>query len=1009
MYPNPVDVIILFIWFILPSVLISKGVQKFSKIELRISQSFLIGVTFWLFVFLTGSIIFGIVGALSLYFQLISVIGYILSAFGLICVILQAKKFFTSKKIVLNPSVLPIYITLLLLFCLCVILVLYHHIWSEFDVVTVYLPSARAMLETGALGYNPFDFSSSMMMTSPGLCIQYAFALLTSPSLDAVRIVPLFYFVFGTIAVYVLSYELFPNKKTSFVTLIVYMSFMSVLKTLAQFSLYTDFAFIFLLLFSIFLTTKWIKEKNNFWLLICGVTLTVMMFFKPSFGYIIVPTLVGMLLVFSKPWWCKYVGVLLAFLPVHLETFVFIIRPWLSLSFSSTYARDVFNLLSRWSPAAIVSILIILYIRRKKMSNHLSFKGIVLFLVPFVSFGIYLVHFFLDYGLLLIPHQLLNPTLAEAVTQFSQLVPRTAVDVVSYYSWYRMLDEGLAGAYLIPLILGVYTLIKYMKTNREQTMAIFPSLFVFSSLLVVWSYLGTGYNPRRLLLFAPFVAFIVVQGVIITTRFTKTSLNKSLVAFCLFDVLTLGYFWARYECIELISSRSFGLSSFELIDYYVLASLFVFVMALPRVIAVVTNKLTNLLQLNLQRKIFRASSILVVLALLSQLVLLNGIFTYFSSVQSFNGDFNSVQSIKDYYDSEGLDTKYLLGDFTDVISYFNDEVDSSIVLGFYIHYLTLFANRSVVDLTWSYGYEKFGYVLSLNKTDALEALYQNNIHYVLVPKSNYPISSVYSMYLEATSIFPFLADSKEKSPIASIFEKRTYDLVLAHSFMCYDLYSVKKLDYPFTVYPLTLDNQSYVHIPSSASLNIDGSVTGEAWIYMDQLPSQTGAHFEIMGKQWNVLRFFVSKEEDKLVVGQNYDQVTLTYKCPIVMQAKRWYHVAFTFNGSELNIYVNSIQELNVATSGKLGVNNHPLLIHGFSNSSINSSLGMIAGIRLYKTSLSAEEIVWNYGNTQFPVDHDLVLWFKFDEGTGNILHDSTNNQNNGNIMGAKWFDFSNP
>jgi len=271
--------------------------------------------------------------------------------------------------------------------------------------------------------------------------------------------------------------------------------------------------------------------------------------------------------------------------------------------------------------------------------------------------------------------------------EYSQIVPSSPVNVASYYGWHHLLYEGLAGAYLIPLVLGVYALVEYLRKNADHLMSYIPTIFIFASLFVLWSYLGSGYQPRRLLLFAPFVAFLIVQGVIVTSSLLKTSLTRGFVAFCIFDVLSLGYFWLRYEGIESINLRSFGISNFELIDYYVIASLFVFTMILPRVIDLVLNKLSKFPKLNLQRKVYKTSSILIILALLSQIVLLSGISSYCTSVQEFNGDFNSAQSIENFYDANGINTKYLLGDFTDVISYFGGLSDSYAVLGFYIHYL----------------------------------------------------------------------------------------------------------------------------------------------------------------------------------------------------------------------------------------------------------------------------------------------------------------------------------
>jgi hypothetical protein len=540
------------------------------------------------------------------------------------------------------------------------------------------------------------------------------------------------------------------------------------------------------------------------------------------------------------------------------------------------------------------------------------------------------------------------------------------------------------------------------KTN--QILSYLPLIFVLASLLALWSYLGSGYEPRRLFLFSPFIALLILQGVLLATRLLKVPEKYGLISFSIFVVSALSYFWIRYEDISLINLRSFGLVRFEFIDYYVLGTLFVLIMALPKVLAFALNRAHRYLEKNkLLRGFLKMTTLFVIVAFISQAMLVNGISNYYLSLGAFNGDFNSYQSMENFYISKGWNTKYLLGDFPQIISYFKGLPDSYGVLGFYIQYLKLFGNRSIVDLTWTNGYEKFGKSFSLNQTMALKELYNNNIRYVLIPNSNYPISSVYQTYLNAKLVFPFLNDSV--TPITELIDRNQYVLAPLCHFTCYDLYSIKQVAYPYYLHPLIFGNADYVAISPSASLNLSRQVTVETWVYMNGLPSQVGKNFEIVGKQWNTLRVLVSKDTNTLCVVQSYNGVTFNYQAKSVLLTKTWYHFAFTFDGNVLNIYVDSILSLNVTVAGILGTNTFPLIIHGYANETSNSVGGIMAAFRIYNRALDPEEIAWNMGNSLCPVENSLVLWYKFNETSGSIIHDSSGNGNDGIINGATRLD----
>ncbi|MHC4739425.1 MAG: LamG domain-containing protein [Planctomycetota bacterium] len=117
-----------------------------------------------------------------------------------------------------------------------------------------------------------------------------------------------------------------------------------------------------------------------------------------------------------------------------------------------------------------------------------------------------------------------------------------------------------------------------------------------------------------------------------------------------------------------------------------------------------------------------------------------------------------------------------------------------------------------------------------------------------------------------------------------------------------------------------------------------------------------------------------------------------------------WYHVAFVFNGTHGELYVNGNLK---DTSNKLLLpldSNH--LWIGARRYDFN---GLIDDVRIYDRALSAEEI-GEIMYTRPGVGEDgLVGYWDFDEGEGEIAGDWSGNGNDGTIVGAQWVESDAP
>jgi len=116
-------------------------------------------------------------------------------------------------------------------------------------------------------------------------------------------------------------------------------------------------------------------------------------------------------------------------------------------------------------------------------------------------------------------------------------------------------------------------------------------------------------------------------------------------------------------------------------------------------------------------------------------------------------------------------------------------------------------------------------------------------------------------------------------------------------------------------------------------------------------------------------------------------------------------HIAVVFNTyNDIKIYVNT----------RLGSPGDRTYTYPYTNITIardsyynkDGLIGEIAYVRIYNRLLSEGEIQHNYNNPDNPIRNGLALWFKVNEGSGNILYDASGNNNNGLATNASWTTF---
>ena len=193
-----------------------------------------------------------------------------------------------------------------------------------------------------------------------------------------------------------------------------------------------------------------------------------------------------------------------------------------------------------------------------------------------------------------------------------------------------------------------------------------------------------------------------------------------------------------------------------------------------------------------------------------------------------------------------------------------------------------------------------------------------------------------------------------------------------------------------------------VVIQPSDSLKFDEAVTVEAWV----LPLATGPNEPgIVGGGTDVTTHlgltYYSDESCYFYISHGANH------CDAKIGKGKWRHLAGTFDGQTLKLYVDG-QPVAQAKTKKSKVNSGDVYFigrgaHGFFN-------GLIDDVRLYGRALSADEIAAGYkrgaadkttGGSVLGAEPGLVALYDFDEGSGETACDRSGHGNSAAIHAA--------
>jgi Concanavalin A-like lectin/glucanases superfamily len=145
-----------------------------------------------------------------------------------------------------------------------------------------------------------------------------------------------------------------------------------------------------------------------------------------------------------------------------------------------------------------------------------------------------------------------------------------------------------------------------------------------------------------------------------------------------------------------------------------------------------------------------------------------------------------------------------------------------------------------------------------------------------------------------------------------------------------------------------------VTVPGAASLQLTTGMTLEAWVYPTVAPAGWRA---VIDK--NVDRYYLMASSDqgnRPVAGGTWAAGNQNAPGPTVLAVNTWTHLAATFDGATVRLYVNGTQVASQAQTTPLTTSTGTLQIGGDAYWGENFA-GRIDEVRIYNRALSAAEI----------------------------------------------------
>lgn len=173
---------------------------------------------------------------------------------------------------------------------------------------------------------------------------------------------------------------------------------------------------------------------------------------------------------------------------------------------------------------------------------------------------------------------------------------------------------------------------------------------------------------------------------------------------------------------------------------------------------------------------------------------------------------------------------------------------------------------------------------------------------------------------------------------------------------------------------LSVQGKGYVNVARSASIDsitnqltvaarifLDGAITDYATAISRQLGAGFDQHFHLsVNAQQQAILFITTPMSGQVVIGS-----------PMTVPQRTWFHLAGTYDGSQIRLYVNGTEVGHLPATGPFAAETNPVTLSGNGNGPGNTVSEFVPGqldeIMLYRRALGADEIARLEGGELLP------------------------------------------
>ena len=196
----------------------------------------------------------------------------------------------------------------------------------------------------------------------------------------------------------------------------------------------------------------------------------------------------------------------------------------------------------------------------------------------------------------------------------------------------------------------------------------------------------------------------------------------------------------------------------------------------------------------------------------------------------------------------------------------------------------------------------------------------------------------------------------------------------------------------------------YVDCGNANELQLTDALTITAWIKADSWTY--GRYANAIARKGGVtpVNYQLCIADEKVMLGLDDMDENDGVRGDTLLATGRWYHVAATWDGVKVRIYVDGIFDNFPpdARPGTIGTDTRSLFLGGRPGE--DNFDGIIDNVRIYSRALTCDEIAQLAGTRA-----GLVGQWEFDEGSGQIATDSSGNSNDGQLGSGAGADASDP